>query len=156
MRLAIFALTALLFMGCERREPKMTEAQLQRLRSSGVSDGCVTKAKWRGFSAVLPESCIDRLPPMHLRGLFRNDFEAPLFCPEPATQCRNSVGPKPSGIWFELDSRPPVLRDSLPGGLYAVDFIGRRTVHGTPYALFAQDVIVDRLISIRQVEPPPK
>ena len=49
-----------------------------------------------------------------------------------------------------------LLRDALPGGLYAVDFVGRRTAQGTPYVGAEADIIVDRLISIRQVESPPK
>lgn len=44
------------------------------------------------------------------------------------------------------------------GGLYAVEFEGRLTAYRGTYGHFGMydhEVIVDRLISIRQVEPPP-
>jgi hypothetical protein len=50
------------------------------------------------------------------------------------------------------------MRDALPGGLYAVEFIGRRTARGSAYAGYgyAQDIIVDRLISMKEIDAPPK
>lgn len=61
------------------------------------------------------------------------------------------------GIHF--NSYPPGFgRDTRPGGLYAVEFIGRRTAHGYIYGdhPLAQEVVVDRVISIKEIEAPPK
>ena len=53
---------------------------------------------------------------------------------------------------------PGIDAETPPGGLYALDFIGRRTAHGgvNGDGPLAQELIVDRLISIKQIEAPPK
>ena len=156
MRLAVLVLAMMALSGCHSEQPKMSDEQLSDLRKMGIKDECLRKAKWEG-AEVITEDCVERSAPAHWRGLWRDDFESPLFCHAPARECTN--GPQPGKkIWLRLEPRPVALRKIVPGGLYAIEFIGRRSVHGTPAIAngFAQDIVVDRLISLKQVEPSPK
>jgi len=90
--------------------------------------------------------------------LWRNNFEGSQFCEPPETQCDAAKLDPRRFIWLELDP-PAGWEDTPPGGLYAVDFIGRRSLFRGFFGHFGMsrnEVIVDRLISIRQVEAPPK
>jgi hypothetical protein len=132
---------------------------MQKIRTEmpWLTDGCLDKIRWGGIGALKDnEDCTRRLPPARWSGLWRNDFEASLFCPAPAPQCPGDA--RGDRIWFELEPRPAAVRNTIPGGLYAVDFIGRRSARGSPHEAwgFTQDIVVDRLISIKEVEPPPK
>jgi hypothetical protein len=147
---------------CNHRQRKMTDAQLKLARSQfpGITDACLDKMRWGGVEAMPNEvdKCFKMLPQQRWRGLWRNDFEASKFCPAPARECTTRV-PGPS-IWLDFRSglnRPAGLGLKGPsGGLYAIDFIGRRTAYPGIYAGGAdQEMIIDRLISIKEVEPPP-
>ena len=98
---------------------------------------------------------------VHVSGLWRNAFEAPIFCPAPADRCGSDptaiANQMEMGIQFKADP-PGFGPDTRPGGLYSVEFIGRRTAHGYIYGdrPNAQAVMVDRLISIKEIEAPPK
>jgi hypothetical protein len=159
MRFSIFCIGAALCVGCHKGQPKMTDEQVQKMRTEEpyLTKACIEKLRWNGVEAFDPETCIERLPAARWRGLWRDSFEAQVFCPAPAQQCPSKKAD--DLMWIEVGKRPAAMRDVLPGGLYAIDFIGRATAHGTPmraYGMYRQDIVVDRMISIRQVEAPPK
>lgn len=101
------------------------------------------------------DQCFKFTTSKRMHGLWRNEFEGSQFCPPPATQCANSR--KPLFIWFQMKSPLPGWEDTPPGGLYAVDFIGRRSEYRGMYGhlgMSDEEVIVDRMISIKEVEAP--
>jgi hypothetical protein len=151
---SLLLVTALLLIGCEK--PKYTDAEMQKFRNGTprLTEACLDKIQKGGIEALSEQDeCYEMLPAARWRGLWRNDFEGSLFCPAPAKECTN--GSSGEAIWLEFKSRPAAVREALPGGLYEVDFIGRRTAHGDGMvaAGYAQDMVVDRLISMRKVEP---
>ena len=96
-----------------------------------------------------------------MQGLWRNDFEGSQFCPAPAKTC--GYVPKDERgsptIWLDFAKTLPVkYRRQNFGGLYSIEFIGRRNSFGGSYGhmgMFDEEIIVDRLISIKEIEPPP-
>jgi len=117
-----------------------------------------------GYYESLPDDqCFKFSGPMRMQGLWRNDFEGSLFCSAPATQCTEprstSKIPRPHFVWLQMRHHLKELEDIAPGGLYAVDFIGRRSEYRGMYGhlgMADEEVIVDRLISIRELEAPPR
>jgi hypothetical protein len=108
----------------------------------------------RVIAATQVDQCFKMTAPQRWQGLWRNNFEGSEFCEAPAKRC-------PGGDnrdFVELSIRSPLrgARDTPPGGLYAIDFIGRKTLYPGVYDGGApEEIIADRLISIRLVEPPP-
>jgi hypothetical protein len=105
------------------------------------------------------DQCFKFTKPQRMQGLWRNDFEGSLFC-ELGTQCSNrqSDGKRPRAVWLEMKARLSGRKDTPPGGLYAIDFIGRRSEYRGMFGhmgMWDGEVIVDRLISIEELEPPP-
>jgi len=92
-----------------------------------------------------------------MRGLWRNDFESSLFCEDLASECRYPVTQVTFGDFVWLKLAPPAgYQDTPPGGLYAIDFIGRRSIGKGLFGYGANsEVVVDRLLSIKLIEPPP-
>jgi len=84
------------------------------------------------------------------------------FCPAPATSCSFVPSDKRTEplIWFDFAGPlPNKFKIEQQGGLYVVDFIGRRTVDRGHYGhmgVFDGEVIVDRMISMKEIEAPPK
>jgi len=154
--LVAFAVTG----GCERARqltPKLSEEQLQKLRSEAtyLTEACIEKMRWNGLDYFDGDECTQRGPPKRWRGLFRNAFEGQVFCPAPAREC--PIAAPNEQVWLDLGSRPAALRDVPPGGLYEIDFVGRSTTRGTPMSAYGydQDIILDRMISLKEIEPPP-
>jgi hypothetical protein len=138
-----------------KRVPMYSDGELAQFRARGVKSSCLETIRWGGLGSFRdPEECFEKLPPARWRGLWRNDPEIPFFCPEPARKCPE--GKERERIWLDFNSLRPNL--TAWGGLYKVDFIGRRTARGGFHAGHgaAQDMIVDRLISIKEIEAPPK
>jgi hypothetical protein len=103
----------------------------------------------KGIVSQPTEICVKMLPQQHWRGLWRNDFEGSRFCPAPAKRCTfETPGER---IWL---SRAPGRAD---GGLYRVDFIGRRTMYKGPYGhmgVFDEELFIDKPIKIELIEEP--
>lgn len=97
------------------------------------------------------EQCVKMLPAERWRGLWRDDFEGSRFCPAPATTCDGrTAGDR---IWLNGG-----MDDAAGGGVYAVEFIGRRTMYEGAYGhmgMSDHEIVVDRFISIDVVEAPP-
>lgn len=111
-------------------------------------------------SSLPTDQCYKMNPPERMQGLWRNDLEGLAFCAAPATECPHGKWePNQAGVaWLEFASPLGGEKETPSGGLYTIDFVGRRTTfpgHYGEYGFYNQDVIVDRLISIKEVEPPP-
>jgi hypothetical protein len=108
------------------------------------------------------EQCFRFTKSERMTGLWRNGFEAPIFCPAPARECPDAafLSDRHRPIYGNLEFRsfPSGWKDTPPGGLYAVQFIGRRSDYGILGGTSGvdKDVIVDRWLSIREIEAPPK
>jgi hypothetical protein len=112
--------------------------------------------------ALVPEyECYKMTEPRRMHGLWRNDFEGQAFCAAPAEECPppGRWQPNHPGVaWIDFGSPLPGSDYTLPGGLYAIEFVGRATAypgHYGGYGFYNQEVVVDRLVSIKMIEPPP-
>lgn len=89
----------------------------------------------------------------HWQGLWYSGFEDSEFCDEPAAKCPN-VG---TDVSLDFGSAEPKEARFPPGGLYAVEFIGRASLYPGTFGhmgMSKNEVLVDRLISIRTVRAP--
>jgi hypothetical protein len=127
----------------------------------GYRPVCSTKwinDQYGGYWDGLPiDQCLKFNPPERMQGLWRRDFEGSQFCPAPARACSFTETGRPF-VWLDT-TKPGTLgnRHKGFGGLYAVEFIGRRTSYEGAYGHlggFDQEVLVDRMISIKELEPP--
>ena len=158
MRVSTAALVFLLLAAC--RQPKLSEEQIERIRQAepGMSEACLELARYGGIEALPQEidKCDRMTPKRRWTGLWRNEFEGSVFCATPAKECSSQ---SPDQTWLDFSiSLPARWKGMPPGGLYAVDFIGRATVFPGHYGhmgVFRHEVIMDRLISMREIEPPP-
>ena len=112
------------------------------------------------LQSVPTDQCVKMSPSVRMQGLWRNEFEGSQFCPAPAKECSFALedGGNERRIWLDFAAPFPSSEERLPGGLYAVDFVGRRTVYRGEYGhlgVFDGEVIVDRMISIKEIEAPP-
>lgn len=105
--------------------------------------------------AGLPvDQCFKMTDPQAMHGLWRNSFESSQFCAAPINRC--PTGNNKEFVWLDFGVPLPGVEDTPPGGLYEVDFVGRKTAYPGVYDGGApEEVIVDRLISIKLIEPPP-
>jgi hypothetical protein len=168
MRSAILVATAALLGGCNYQpldayrdvRDKVEAATGLPLLGRGSCFRAIDDDKF-GAGKSLTEICYKLTPQRRWHGLWRNDFEGSRFCAAPASSCsRDTPGDR---TWlqysFGLTDTKPREWKVPPGGLYEVEFVGRRTaikgryghMGGSDYAM-----IVDRLISIREIEAPPK
>ena len=147
--------------GCDVRDthaaPKLSDEVTERIRADnpGMKDACLQKARRGGIEAMPAEleQCFGMTPMRRWRGLWRNDFEGSRFCPPPAQEC--SYDTPGDRVWLSVWAKlPEDIRQGRFGDLYAVDFVGRRTVHSGRYGhmgMSDHEMVVDRLISIERV-----
>jgi hypothetical protein len=123
----------------------------------GMTPECIERVRWRGINAIgeRVEDCVQMTVPRRWTGLWRAAFEGSQFCADeaerPATQCEYKDGHP--NTWFE-----PGTGYTPDASLYRVDFIGRRTVragHFGHMGMSDHEMIVDRMISMKEVEAPP-
>jgi hypothetical protein len=110
----------------------------------------------RYIEGVALDACVRMSPSQTFRGLWRNEFEGSRFCPAPAQECTFHTNGDKIWLTFPKDLRPYNIEAS--GGLYELEFVGRQTMHrGFSGHLGVSDheIIVDRLISMRELQPPP-
>jgi hypothetical protein len=104
------------------------------------------------------DQCFRFSEPQRMHGLWLDQFEGSEFCRPPARprQCFNDSWE--TSTWLEFSD--PRLNNRQPtGGLYEIDFIGRHSLFPAMYGhmgMSANDVIVDRLVSKKEVEAPSK
>lgn len=168
MKLVAGAAILLVVAGCGQpqpeQKPQLSADEVTKMRKAlpRMLDACIQKMRWGGIDAVPQEvdECYEMTPRQTWRGLWRDDFEGSTFCPAPATKCgltdENASEPH---IWLEYSLPAPKDPKANPfGGLYEVEFIGRRTKYGGNFGhmgVFEHEMLVDRMISIREIEPPP-
>ncbi len=144
---------------CHRPQPQVSDQIMQRLRDAepGMTDECAKTIRFGGLAASPNETdkCYRMMPTQHWRGLWRDALEDSQFCPAPALRCsHDSSG---DSIWLTFGKGIHQDQDQL-GFLYAIDFVGRRTLrrgHYGHFGMFDQEIIVDRLISIRLIDDHP-
>jgi len=120
----------------------------------GITNSCVEKIRSGGIQAMgTTDQCFKMEPQRNWQGLWRNDFEGSRFCPAPARQCMFET----PGDRIRLDTRDPQFPqpEGMRGALYAIEFIGRKTAYPFLEDPFGYEMIVDRLISLKKIEPPP-
>jgi hypothetical protein len=140
----------------------MSDEQLKSIQADypGIKPDCLEKLKYGGVQALPRETdqCFEMTSSQRWQGLWRDEFEGSVFCPSPAKEC-SSI--RPDGTWLSYTDK---LRHAGTrpaegaGGLYRVEFIGRKALKPGHYGhmgYFANEIIVDQLISARQLEPPP-
>lgn len=105
------------------------------------------------------ELCYRLEPQKRWTGLWWNEFEGSRFCTAPATDC---PVPEPGeDVWLDQQHAIGIPRrkaklPALPEGLYAIDFIGRKTAVKGRYGHFGvsdHSLIVDRVISLKMIRP---
>lgn len=168
MRLTLIVLAVALIAGCKpqpQRQPKMSDTQLQLMRSEmpGMTAECLDKVKWGGIEAMPTkvDECFRFSRPQRMQGLWRNQFEGSEFCESSVRQCPSAQVATDLASFTALEMQQPLpgYEDTPPGGLYAIDFIGRRSIGLGLFPLgmggAKNAVLVDRLLSIKLIEPPP-
>lgn len=158
MQRAFTAIFMLLASGCEPQpQPKLSDAVVQKIRQGepGITEACLSELRKRGFDGpnIATDKCFQMTEPRRWRGLWRHDFEGSLFCPEPRLEC-SSVTPGDL-VWLTFAKNLPATKLEPTGRLYSIDVIGRRTRHRAShghFGMFDHELIVDRVISIREIE----
>lgn len=160
----IFALIGILS-GCEPRGQNPSAYRDWRDRVSatidfplfglGTCDRASSDAKFEP-DKTLTEICYKLTQPARWHGLWRNEFESSRFCPAPAENCDfDTPGDR---IWLTIKKGLPQYDIQGRGGLYEVEFIGRRTLYPGMQGhmgMSKHELIVDRLISMKEIEAPP-
>lgn len=147
--------TSAMVASCNVQEPAFSDAEMVQLRAQypGMTKGCFEQMRRTGFppSTDDPEECFRMTPAKRWTGLWNAGWEWSNFCPAPAEHC--PIAADHGDIWLEFKPgahEGPELRD----GLYAIEFIGRRTAQSGSFGHLNQYdhlMAVDRVISIRKV-----
>jgi hypothetical protein len=158
---AIWLMACTVTMGCERARqltPKFSDDEMRQMRAEipGMKEKCWNIVRWKGWEGDFPEDtgeCYEMTKPARWHGLWRDDFEGSRFCPSPARTCPTAG----DWIWLTIET-PKSMPEQGSGALYEVDFIGRRTANKGEFGHVGAgdyEMIVDRLNSIKMLEPPP-
>lgn len=168
-RLALLLLGPISVGGCDDRGPPASAYRSwknQVIVAAGLRsfvDLCAVKkeTEYGNVYERLPlDECYKMDPPRRWKGLWRNDFEGSRFCEAPALECSYETAGDKTWLQYSFgltDKRPSELKVPY-GGLYEVDLVGRRTAIKARYGHMGgsdHELIVDRMISVREVEPPP-
>lgn len=162
--LAIFASLAILCAGagCDRRKAKLSDEQMRILRAEfpGMTAECVDKLRYGGIGAMpsRTDQCFGMTPSQRWRGIWLDEFEGSRFCPAPARSC--PTNPPGETIWLSFRDEAASPRRSEPRGvgdgkLYAIDFIGRKTLrpgHHGHMGMSEHEIVVDKLNALRPIE----
>jgi hypothetical protein len=150
-------LSMLLLAGCHHQQPKVSDAVLKKILaiSPGITNACLDKIRWTGIKAMPGiEQCDAVTSEKRWRGLWREYFEDSRFCEEPAKEC----DARSPGVWVSLEvkSAPKGFYDTPPGGLYAVEVVGKETLRPDYLeSIPKRRLVVHRFISVKQIEAPP-
>lgn len=96
-------------------------------------------------------------PPQRFNGLWAAGFELSRFCAPPAKECSH-FAPPGNETWIEGAGKYLAPEDQRRDGLFAVDFIGRRSMYPGTYGhsnQYEHAIIVERMLSIRRVAEHP-
>jgi hypothetical protein len=160
MRFTVPIFACFLIAGCEETrtaettKPERYSAQQIREALPGITEACIAKLQRDNTGMVPADQCFDMQEARRFRGLWRDDFEGSRFCPAPAQECTfDTAGDR---IWLDFSfSVPADQKRKAFGGLYEIDFIGRRTAVPGRYGhlgMFDAEIIADRMISMKEIE----
>ena len=122
-----------------------------------MSTACLDKIRWDGLEAMpsRTDACFEMAPQRRSTGLWLAALESSQFCADepgrPATKCEFKAGSPMT--W--LETKDDYTAD---GKLYRIDFVGRRTAHAGhfgAYGFYQHEMIVDHMISIKEIGAPP-
>lgn len=155
-KLGVFAI-ALSISGCDRREPVLSEQEIALLRETypTMIEECIERARYEGFDgqAFPTDMCFEMEDERRWSGLWVNAFEGSRFCPQPAQTCPHDFG---NEIWLSFATdRPDSVEAYGDDAVYAIEFRGRKTRYAGNFGHLdsaAQEIIVDRVISIEELE----
>lgn len=162
MRFAAVIFAGLLIGGCqepqppESLDPEQYSAAQIRKALPGIADACIARLQVDDTRSVPADQCFEMQEPRRFRGLWRNEFEGSRFCPEPARECGHDT--PGDEIWLTFSEDLPQSKLDDFGGLYELDLVGRRTLHQGRhghFGLYDHVLIVDRVISMKEMEAPP-
>jgi hypothetical protein len=161
VRVAYLVLVLALTGGCKQhpqQQPKVSDAELQRLRTQvpGMTDECLAKLKWGGVEALPRRSdrCFTFEAPRLWKGYWLNALEDSQFCLSLSACPGNS-----DAMWLEFATEPSFHDKLGQGGAYEIEFVGRRSNRAGlfgHFGMFRKDMIVDRIITMKEVAPPPQ
>lgn len=106
------------------------------------------------------DRCFRMSPPQRMKGVWIDDFESSRFFvgANDASEAEVGLG----GIWLDLGTHriPGLSREATVAGLRAfeIEFVGRQTLVAGKYGHMGtsdHEVVVDRLISVRPIDPIP-
>ncbi len=166
MRGVLLAAIVSLVAACHHRKPAFSDEMMRQIRADtpGMTETCLEKLRWGGIRALdnYPFSqCFKFGKPRRWTGLWINAFEGSQFCTIPY---RKTCPPPGEGsyndmIWLTFSAQPSIQDRLRSGGVYQVDFIGRRSDGAGnfgQFGMYRNEVIVDRMISMKEVRPPPR
>jgi hypothetical protein len=139
--------------------PRMPDFQTIRKFEPGMTDFCIERFLAGDRSPIPDEKCFKFGAPERMSGTWAAMFEGSQFCPDSWKECAQTDRAPRAAIWLEFAQPLKFDVKSYIGGLYAIDFVGRRTIYSGHYGhmgVFSHEVIVDRIISMRQLKAPPK
>lgn len=162
MRFIALVCAGLIAAGCGRApapapaDPEQFSAEQIRAALPGITDECVERLQSDDTRSPPTDQCFEMQEPRPWRGLWRNVFEGSRFCPEPARECgHDTPGER---IWLTFSEHLPQSGFDDFGGLYEMEFVGRRTLNRGHHGHFSQyyhALVVDRVTSMREIEAPP-
>jgi hypothetical protein len=155
-------LFAILLAGCHQPKPKLSEEKIRAIRAlaPGMTNACVEKLRWGGIDALPTRSdqCFKFERPKIWKGRWVNEFEGSIFCAA-GSPCPDRRSSYDEQTWLEFSPDNPVQDKFKPGGVYDIEFVGRRSIGAGMFGhfgVFRNDMIVDHLISMKQVVLPPE
>lgn len=144
---------------CSKPQPKMSDAQVNDLRAAlpGISEECLQILRMEGAETkqeLTTERCFGMEPAKLWTGLWHDEFEGSDFCAVPARTCPDDESRNRVSLTFGPNALPNSPK--APGGLYAIEFVGRRSKNAGWYGKTPgyREMIVDKVISIKELEPP--
>lgn len=99
--------------------------------------------------------CVKMTRPQRWSGIWKNDLEGSRFClsSDPCAEVRDR-----EQTWLTFEGKLPPGIEPGRGGAYQIEFFGKRTQYPGMYGhlgMSEHEIVVDRLITIREIEPPP-
>lgn len=154
MKALLFTALVSLLLGCQKREPMMSDADFAAFKEAhpGMLQTCLDEVRFGGFTEWHPNDpeCYDMLPAQRWSGLWEHGWEWTNFCADPAKQCDWMAE---RGTWLTFADSD--LNPGLIDGVHRIVFVGRRTKNPGNFghlASYDHLMVVDRIISIQPVE----
>ena len=147
---------AIVLAGCERVEPGISDADYKAVLAGnpGLTDACKQELRKTGMYGVTNDDCYEMMSPQRWKGIWNGGWEWSNFCPAPATTCSVRFERNEMDLGFGGAASPKIAKD---GGMFEIEFVGRQSQYAGHYGHLDQYphmILVDRMISIRQIAGP--